>query len=59
MGAGALAVLRRRPDVTMLALVAGAIGVVLYAGATAAVGFLLGWITLARLVMRGNAAREQ
>jgi hypothetical protein len=59
LAAGALAVFVRRLDVTVLALVAGAIGLVLYAGETAAAGFLLGWITLARLTLRASPAMEQ
>ena len=45
---GALAVFTRRLDATVIALAAGSCGLVLYAGATAAAGFLLGCITLAR-----------
>ena len=56
---GALSVFLRRLDVTLLALLSGGAGLVLYAGAAAAVGFLLGWITLARLLARTNAAPEQ
>jgi hypothetical protein len=59
LAAGLVAVSLRRLDVTVLALVAGAIGLVLYAGATAAAGFLLGWITLARLLVRERPAMEQ
>jgi hypothetical protein len=58
LATGAIAVFSRRFDLTVLALVTGAIGLVLYAGATAAVGFLLGWITLARLIVRGRPAME-
>jgi hypothetical protein len=50
LASGALSVILRRVDVTLLALLSGGVGLVLYAGAAAAAGFLLGWITLARLV---------
>lgn len=59
LAAGALSVFLRRLDVMLLALVAGASGLVLYAGATAAAGFLLGWITLARLLARAPPATER
>ncbi len=59
LAGGVLAVFLRRLDVTVLALVAGTIGLVLYAGATAAAGFLLGWITLARLIVRAPPATER
>ena len=59
MAAGVLAVCLRRLDVTVLALVAGTIGLVLYAGAPAAAGLLLGWITLARLLVRALPAMER
>ena len=59
LAAGALSVMLRRLDVTLLALLSGAVGLVLYAGAAAAVGFLLGWLTLARLLARTNAAPER
>jgi hypothetical protein len=49
-GVGSLIV--RRLDVTLLALVTGAMGLVLYAGAPAAVGFLLGCITFVRVSAR-------
>ena len=57
--AGAIAVFSRRFDVTVLTLVSGAIGLVLYAGATAAAGFLLGWITLAGLIARAPSATNR
>jgi hypothetical protein len=56
LAAGVIAALSRRLDLSVLALVAGAIGLVLYAGATAAVGFLLGWITLADLIARARSS---
>ncbi len=57
--AGALSILLRRLDATLLALVTGAAGLVLYGGAVAAVGFLLGCITYPRLIVLPNAARAQ
>jgi small-conductance mechanosensitive channel len=58
LAAGVFALLLRRFDLTLLALVAGSVGVVLYAGATAAVGLLLGWITLARLLAQAPVAKQ-
>ena len=55
---GVLSVVLRRLDVTLLALLTGGVGLVLYGGAPAAAGFLLGWITLARLVARMGAVRN-
>jgi hypothetical protein len=59
LASGALSVIVRRVDVTLLALVSGGVGLVLYAGAAAAAGFLLGWITLARLVTTTGDAPER
>jgi hypothetical protein len=59
VAAGAFSVLLRRLDATLVALVTGAVGLVLYGGAVAAVGFLLGCITYARLIAGRNAAGEQ
>ena len=59
LAAGAIAVFSRRFDLTVLALVTGAIGLVLYAGAAAAAGFLLGWITLAGSIARARSAKDQ
>ena len=59
LASGALSVILRRVDVTLLALLSGGIGLVLYAGAAAAAGFLLGWITLARLVATTGDAPER
>jgi hypothetical protein len=59
VASGVLSVILRRVDVTMLALLSGGIGLVLYAGAPAAMGFLLGWLTFARLVTRTDAAQER
>ena len=59
LASGALSVILRRLDVTLLALLSGGVGLVLYAGAAAAAGFLLGWITLARLVATTGDAPER
>ena len=59
LAAGLSALLMRRFDLTLLALVAGAIVLVLYAGASAAAGFLLGWITLAGLGARERPPLDQ
>jgi hypothetical protein len=59
LASGALSVILRRVDVTLLALLSGGVGLVLYAGAAAAAGFLLGWITLARLVATTADAPER
>jgi hypothetical protein len=55
---GVLSVILRRVDITLLALLSGGVGLVLYAGAPAATGFLLGWLTLARLLARTGAPQE-
>ncbi len=57
--AGTLAVFIRRLETSILALVTGAAGLVLYGGAIAAAGFLLGCITYARLIVLPSAARER
>jgi len=59
LAAGAIAVFSRRFDLTVLALVTGAIGLVLYAGAAAAAGFLLGWITLSGQLARARSAKDR
>jgi hypothetical protein len=55
VGTGTLAMALRRLDLSALALISGVIGLVLYAGAPAAIGLLLGWITLARLLAQRSA----
>ena len=59
LAAGGLAMFTRRFDLTVLALVTGAIGLVLYAGAPAAAGFLLGWITLAGLIASAQPSMDR